>query len=59
METTEQIRTKQYIKSNEEKYSGVNIQRPNLTKEKVKKGRRTRKKGQGKIKEQNLKKKET
>ena len=57
METTEQIRTKQYIKSNEEKDSGVNIQRPNVTKEKVKKGSRTWKKNrQGKIKEQNLKK---
>ena len=44
METTEQIRTKEYRKSNEEKDSGVNIQRPNVTKEKVKKGSRTWKK---------------
>jgi len=37
METTEQIRTKEYRKSNEEKDSGVNIRRTSVTKEKVKK----------------------
>ena len=56
METTEQIRTKEYRKSNEEKDSGVNIRRPKVTTEKGKNEVERGKNGQEKIKQQNMKK---